>query len=236
MKIADPGQNTLVNEVQLMLAELPFDGARVLELGCGRAEKTRTLAETGRVREIVALEVDRIQHEKNLQIADLPQVSFRLGGAEAIPAADASIDIVIMFKSLHHVPVPLMDAALGEIARVLRPGGLAWISEPVYAGDLNEIMRLFHDEKSVREAAFAAVRRAVDDGMLRLERQLFFHTASRFADFAQFDARMIRVTHSNHQLSPELYAEVRQRFTAHLGAEGAAFSNPQRVDLLRKPD
>lgn len=236
MKIADPGQDSLVNEVQLMLAELPFDGARVLELGCGRAEKTRTLAETGRVREIVALEVDRIQHEKNLQIADLPQVSFRLGGAEAIPAADASIDIVLMFKSLHHVPVPLMDTALGEIARVLRPGGLAWISEPVYAGDLNEIMRLFHDEKSVREAAFAAVRRAVDGGTLRLERQLFFHTASRFADFAQFDARMIRVTHSNHQLSPELYAEVRQRFTAHLGAQGAAFSNPQRVDLLRKPD
>lgn len=50
MKIADPSQTTLVNEVKLMLEALPFDGARVLELGCGRAEKTRTLAETGRPR------------------------------------------------------------------------------------------------------------------------------------------------------------------------------------------
>ena len=47
MKIADPNQTAQVNEIKLMLAELPFDGARVLELGCGKAEKTRLLAETG---------------------------------------------------------------------------------------------------------------------------------------------------------------------------------------------
>lgn len=235
MKIADPTQTTLCNEVKLMLAELPFDGARVLELGCGKAEKTRTLAATGRVKEIVALEVDTIQHARNLEITDLPTVQFRQGGAEAIPAEDGSVDIVIMFKSLHHVPMEHMDRALGEIARVLRPGGLAWISEPVYAGDFNDILRLFHDEKVVREAAFAAVRKAVADGRLALEKQLFFNTRSQFDDFGQFDTRMIRVTHSNHQLSPELYEEVRRKFASHLGAGGAIFLNPQRVDLLRKP-
>lgn len=235
MKIADPTQTTLCNEVKLMLAELPFDGARVLELGCGKAEKTRTLAETGRVKEIVALEVDAIQHARNLLVTDLPTVRFRQGGAEAIPAEDGSFDIVLMFKSLHHVPVEHMDRALDEIARVLRPGGLAWISEPVYAGDFNDILRLFHDEKAVREAAFAAVCRAVDDGRLALEKQLFFNTRSQFDSFEQFDARMIRVTHTNHQLSPELYGLVRERFTAHLTPEGATFLNPQRVDLLRKP-
>ena len=82
MKIADPAQNTLVNEVRLMLGELPFDGASVLELGCGKAEKTRNLAETGRPKEIIALEVDDIQHQRNLQISDLPNVHFRHGGAD----------------------------------------------------------------------------------------------------------------------------------------------------------
>jgi ubiquinone/menaquinone biosynthesis C-methylase UbiE len=235
MKIADPGQRELVNEVALMLAELPFDGATVLELGCGRAEKARTLAETGRPRQIIALEVDRIQHQRNLQVTDLPGVSFRHGGAEAIPLDDASVDLVLMFKSLHHVPAELMDAALAEIARVLKPGGLAWISEPVYAGDLNEVFKLFHDEKFVREAAFAAVRRAVDGGRLQLVRQLFFDTRSLFEDFAHFDRRMIRVTHSDHRLSPELYAQVRERFESFLGPQGASFLNPQRVDLLRRP-
>lgn len=235
MKIADPDRNDLVNEIRLMLGELPFDGARVLELGCGRAEKTRLLAETGRPAEIVALEVDKIQHARNLEIADLPTVSFRHGGAEAIPADDNSVDIVLMFKSLHHVPMAQMDRALREIARVLKPGGLAWISEPVYAGDLNEVFKLFHDEKVVREAAFAALCRAVDSGSLLLEREMFFDTRSFFEDFAQFDSRMIRVTHTNHQLSPELYRQVREKFESCMTAGGATFLNPQRVDLLRKP-
>lgn len=235
MHLADPTQTTLHNEVKLMLGELPFAGARVLELGCGRAEKTRTLAECGGVREIVALEVDAIQHARNLAAPPLPNVQFRQGGAEAIPADDASFDIVIMLKSLHHVPPPAMDRALAEIARVLKPGGLAWISEPVYAGEFNDIIRLFHDEKVVRELAFAAICRAVDSGRLALDKQLFFNTRSQFDDFEQFDARMIRVTHTNHQLSPELYRQVREKFMPHLGPAGATFLNPQRVDLLRKP-
>ena len=234
MKIADPVQDTLVNEVKLMLDELPFDGASVLELGCGKAEKTRMLAETGRLKEIVALEVDDIQHQRNLQITDLPNVHFRHGGAEAIPADDDSFDLVLMFKSLHHVPMEHMDTALGEIARVLKPGGLAWISEPVFAGDLNEVFRLFHDEKIVREAAFAAIRKAVDDGRLRLEKQLFFNTRSFFESFDQFDRRMIQVTHTSHRLAPELYQRVKEKFESYLTLEGATFLSPQRVDLLRK--
>lgn len=235
MKIADPTQASLVNEVKLMLEKLPFDGAQVLELGCGKAEKTRMLAETGRVSSILALEVDTIQHERNLLIADLPLVQFHHAGAEAIPADDNSVDIVLMFKSLHHVPIELMDQALSEIARVLKPGGLAWVSEPVYAGNLNEVFKLFHDEKVVREAAFAAVCKAVDDGRLLLEKELFFNTRSFFENFEQFDQRMIRVTHSNHQLSPELFQRVREKFDSFLTPEGATFLNPQRVDVLRKP-
>lgn len=232
MRIADPAQKTLVNEVNLLLDTLPLSGARIVELGCGKAEKTRSLAATGLPQEIVALEVDARQHAKNLQIADLPGVRFAQGGAEAIPAADASVDIVLMFKSLHHVPLALMDQALAEIARVLRPGGLAWISEPVYDGNLNEVFRLFHDEKLVREAAFAAVCRAVERGPLRLRQQLFFDTRSHFDDFAAFDARMIQVTHSDHCLSPELYAAVREKFDSFMTPAGATFLNPQRVDLL----
>ena len=235
MQIADPTQVAPCNEIKLLLDTLPLDGARILELGCGRAEKTRVLAETGRAAEIVALEVDQVQHARNLGISDLSGVRFAQGGAEAIPAADSSVDIVLMFKSLHHVPVAEMGRALSEIARVLRPGGLAWISEPVYAGDLNEVFRLFHDEKVVREAAFAAVCQAVDSGLLESRRQLFFSTRSHFDHFEQFEARMINVTHTDHRLSPELLAAVRVKFESYAGTDGYTFYNPQRVDLLCKP-
>jgi len=46
---------------------------------------------------------------------------------------------------------------------------------------------------------------------------------------------MIQVTHTNHRLSPDLYAQVRQAFEAHLSPEGATFYPPQRVDVLKKP-
>lgn len=235
MKISDADTELLRDESDVIATELPLDGAKVLELGCGRAEKTRTIAQSGKVASILALEVDAIQHARNQQIRDLPNVTFGQGAAEAIPAADSSFDIVMMFKSLHHVPADKMDLALSEIRRVLKAGGLAWISEPVYAGAFNEILRLFHDEKEVREAAFCAVRRAVDDGRFQLVRQRFFSTPGHFDSFEQFEERVLRVTHSDHRLSPELHETVRREFSAHLTAAGADFSNPLRVDILRKP-
>jgi len=45
---------------------------------------------------------------------------------------------------------------------------------------------------------------------------------------------MIQVTHSDHRLSPELYAQVQAKFETHLTSEGVTFFNPQRVDVLRK--
>jgi SAM-dependent methyltransferase len=181
------------------------------------------------------MEVDRVQHEKNLAITDLPNVRFRYGGAEAIGLEDDSVDAVIMLKSLHHVPVELMDRAFEEIARVLRPGGLAYISEPVYAGAFNEILRLFNDEKTVREAAFAAIGRAIDNGRLVLEREVHFLSPSRFEGFEEFERRVLGATHSQFDVDADLHAEVRRRFEPHIGPDGIAdFLNPLRVDLLRK--
>lgn len=234
MKIQDPNKISVLSELELILSELPLKGSSVLELGCGRAEKTRSIAQAGLPARLVALEVDLRQHEKNLALETLPSVEFTLGGAEAIPFDDNSFDFVMMFKSLHHVPVAHMATALSEIRRVLKPGGAVWISEPVFAGDFNEIMRIFHDEKTVRDAAFEAVRNAVEDGLFSLRKQFFFNVRNHFKDFNDFDSRMIQVTHSDHLLSDEDYAEVRKKFDSFLTPEGAQFFTPQRVDLLTK--
>lgn len=235
MKISDPTSCETATELEIIERTLPLTGARILELGCGRAWMTRILAERFSPELIIATEVDRIQHEKNLLIKDLPQVSFVYGSATDIEQPDASMDIVIMLKSLHHVPVEMMDDALNEIARVLKPGGLAYISEPVYEGDLNSIMSLFHDEKVVREAAFAAVERAVAQCVLNLERQIFFNAPGHYRDFVHFEQRMLHVTHTNHQIDAALYQEIKQQFMQHMTEDGAHFLKPSRVDLLRRP-
>jgi len=235
MKFLSTGPHRNATELEIIAETLPLEDARVLELGCGGAWMTRRIAEDFPVAHVVATEVDRIQHDKNLAVTDLPKVEFRYGGAEAIDLPDASVDLVLMLKSLHHVPVALMANALREIHRVLVPGGLAYISEPVYAGAFNDILRLFNDEKTVREAAFDAVRRAVEGGDFELAAEIFFESPGHYADWDEFDQRMLRVTHTEHRIDDVLYQRIKSAFEAHLGPDGARFLRPSRVDLLRKP-
>lgn len=236
MQISKPGPLPTDSDINLIGRLLPLHGSRLLELGCGGAAVTRLLAERFPEVEIIATEVDQCQHEKNLLIDDLPQVSFHYGGAEAIDQPDGSIDAVVMLKSLHHVPQDKMDQAFAEIARVLKPGGLLYISEPIYAGDFNEILRLFNDEKVVREAAFAATVRAVESGLLELVEEIFFEAESRFAGWEEFEQRILGVTHSEFDIDAALLARIKEAFSAHLDDAGeAVFRMPMRVDLLRRP-
>ena len=233
MEISSFETGLICDEREIYEQLLSLQNADVLELGCGKADKTMAIA--GKVARILALEVDEIQHAENICREKPDNVRFGRGGAEVIPADDESFDIVLMFKSLHHVPIEQMDAALEEIRRVLKKGGVAYISEPVFAGDFNEILRLFHDEQRVREAAFASVKRAVDTGRFALSSQTFFLSPMCFADFTEFENKILKVTHTQHRLSDALHEEVRKKFMDHMTPDGAAFHMPVRVDLLQKP-
>lgn len=235
MQLSHPNTTRRCPEREIFNELLDLDCKHILELGCGRAELTRLIATEGRGRSMVALEVDEIQHRLHRSIEDLPNVEFRMAGAEAIPYPDASFDVAFMFKSLHHVPLDLMDSAMSELKRVLMPGGLAYISEPVFAGDFNEILRMFHDEEKVRLAAFEAVQRAVDSGLFELASETFFLSPMHFDDFADFDQKILKVTHSDHRLSPGMHVKVKAKFESHMTSSGAEFRMPIRVDLLRRP-
>lgn len=226
--------DTTCNEQEVFERLLSLDGKAILELGCGKAKMTRLIATHGQGREITATEVDQIQHSQNLLINDLPNVRFMIAGSEAMPFDDASFDVIFMFKSLHHVPVSLMDQALAEVKRVLKPGGIAYISEPVFAGDFNEVLRLFHDEEEVRAAAYGAIQKAIADEDLSLLEELKFNTQLAFNSFEEFESTVINVTHSNHRLSAELLQRVKDQFSLNMEDGGAKFLLPLRVDLLQK--
>jgi ubiquinone/menaquinone biosynthesis C-methylase UbiE len=235
MRISADKIDITCSESEIYHRLLSLDNKHILELGCGSAAITRDIATAGPGRKITALEVDEIAHEINMQISDLPNVTFGLSGAQDIPLENESVDVVFMFKSLHHVPLDLMDQSMREISRVLKPGGLAYISEPVFAGDFNEILRLFHDEQKVREAAFNAVKKAVDDGLFNLVEETFFNSPMKFESFSEFEDKTLNVTHTNHTLDETTYKLVKQRFEQHLGEDGAHFLMPIRVDLLQRP-
>ena len=225
----------VTDELALMRAMLPLANARIVDLGCGNALMSRRMLREAGAASVAALEIDAVQHAKNLAEPETPGLTLRSGGAEAIAFPDASFDIATMFKSLHHVPLGAMDRALREIRRVLVPGGLLYVSEPVFAGPFNEIVRLFHDEERVRAAALEAMRRAAEAGVLEALEARHFDMPLAFRDFDDFEARIIRVTHSQHPLDASTRAEVRRRFESHMGAGGARFVRPMRVNLMRRP-
>ena len=137
-----------------------------------------------------------------------------------------------MLKSLHHVPLQLMAQALAETARVLRPGGHLYVSEPVYAGALNDLVRLFNDERVVRAAAQAALDEALRTAAWEQVAEQRFEMPARFRDFADFEQRMMRPTFVDHRIDDAMLATVRAAFEPHCTAEGARFTRPMHARLL----
>ena len=223
------------NELDLLGELVTLSGRDIVELGCGAAQLARALLTRYPDSRIVGLEIDARQHAKNLA-ATQTGLRFMSGVAEAIPFADQHFDLALMLKSLHHVPVPSMAKALREVARVLRPGGYLYISEPVYDGAFNELVRLYNDEGVVRAKAQATIDSALESGVWKQVAERRFETAVRFADFADFEMRMMRPTYAEHHIDEAKRAAVRSAFEPHVGKDGAPFRRPMHARVLRLAD
>lgn len=102
-----------------------ISAGRVLDVASGAGEFIHFIREFSDVESITALDPSEMSRKF---IADqFPDVDFILGTAEKIPAEDGSFDTVCMSNSLHHLPD--IPTALGELLRVLKPGGNLIVNE-----------------------------------------------------------------------------------------------------------
>ena len=79
------------------------------------------MARTQRVRSMCAVDLSREAVALCQALHEPPNLELRRAGAECLPFADASVDVVVNVESCHHYPSP--DRFFCETARVLRPGG-----------------------------------------------------------------------------------------------------------------
>jgi SAM-dependent methyltransferase len=142
---------TAENSAAYLLPHLS-SGAAVLDVGCGPGTITADLAALVTPARVTALEVT----EEALGLAraeidrrGLTNVDFVTGDVHALDFPDGTFDVVHAHQVLQHLGDPV--AALREMRRVVRPGGLVAVRDGDYAGftwfpelpTLSEWLRLY---------------------------------------------------------------------------------------------
>lgn len=99
-------------------------GKRVLDIACGEGYGGAALQKAGAVH-VIGVDVSE---EVCLHARSKYGLDARQGSAEQIPLLDSSVDVVVSFETIEHIPNP--DRFLDECVRVLVPRGMLIISTP----------------------------------------------------------------------------------------------------------
>jgi len=114
-------------------AGLPGLGEQVLDVGCGAGVDALVAAQrVGPQGQVTGLEFSpemRERAEANAALAGLGNAAFLLGGAEALPFADASFDLLLS-NGVYNL-VLRKRQALAEAFRVLRPGARLLVADQI---------------------------------------------------------------------------------------------------------
>jgi SAM-dependent methyltransferase len=147
--------------------------------------------------------------------------------------ASNDADYVVFFNSLHHVPAAVMAKALEEAARVLRPGGQVYVSEPIAEGPFFETCRPVDDETEVRARAYHALNNCA---ALRPVREFRYLHTVQMRTFDAFRDRIISANTEREARFDAMRDDLRPLFEAKgtRTEDGWEFDQPMRVNLLER--
>lgn len=213
-----------------LLQALAVQGKRIVDVGCGEGRLLRSLVGEHGAAHGIGLECSPRQLAKARALPPLAHVEIHDAVAQAMPVADSSADLVIFFNSLHHIPPQDMQQALKEAARVLCPGGLLYVCEPVAYGPFFDLCRAVDDETELRAAAQDALDHAQDAG-LSPHNEYRYYQHLVMPSFEAFQDRIVSANVDREARFAENESALRDLFT-HLGTPtegGTGFDQPSLV-------
>jgi len=155
-------------EVDVIVAELRArEPGRVLDAGAGSGRVARALARVGW--DVTAFDVSsEMLHCVARGVPGTTTVMGALG--KRLPFADASFDAIVSVRVLKYVEE--LELAIGEFARVLRPGGVAAIEFT----NRRSLARFGYGDAPARLVTMGEARRLLEDRGLRVVTR---HTGTR---------------------------------------------------------
>jgi len=173
-------------------------------------------------------------HRFSKQAEVVANVGFARTGAEAMPVESGAVDGVFFLYSLHHVPAELFAPVFAEIARVLKPDGFIYVMEPVAAGELNDVMQMFHDERAVRKAA----QRALDSLAIPYYgeiKEISYEVPVSYDSWEDYESKYVSSSYNSQSYSAADVKNdaVKSRFLKLAEANNYQFKSPVKVTYLR---
>jgi 2-polyprenyl-6-hydroxyphenyl methylase/3-demethylubiquinone-9 3-methyltransferase len=103
-----------------------IESLKVADIGCGAGTQSLLWAELGHVVNGLDVNAPLIEVARKRAAEAGFSVHFNVGTATALPYSDDSMDVCLLPELLEHVPD--WQACLNEAVRVLKPGGLLYLS------------------------------------------------------------------------------------------------------------
>lgn len=208
-------------------------GKDVVDIGCGGGALVRDLA--GQGARMVGVEISAGQLAPALARDGASGARYLVGRAQALPLEDASVDLAVFMRTLHHVPAGDLIQALREARRVLRQDGAVYVAEPLPKGDYFALTSLVEDEEEVRKAAQHALAEAWLAGLDRVS-SVDYDVRLLIADLAALRTRVVNVDPERADVFDSREAELTaafERLGEPDGSGGRSFLQPMRADVLR---
>ena len=128
-------------------------GKSVLDVASGEGYGAALLARVAS--SVVGVDISSESVEHAARAYYMQNLEFLVGGCEALPLADSSVEVITSFETIEHHE--RHEEMMSEFKRVLKPGGVLVISSPnklVYSDELN-----YQNPYHVRELYFDEFRR-----------------------------------------------------------------------------
>lgn len=210
------------------------DGQVLVDVGCGMGANAVALDGLGAT--VTGIEIDEARIAAAKARHSETGVSFRLGRAEDLPVDDRSVDVLAYFNSFHHVPAPSHAAAFMEMTRVLKPGGVAYIQEPVAQGAYYQVMKIIDDEALVYEGVERQLRDGLDGLPISVSKRVRFKIMHQFTGIDEMKASILRVDPRRQVAFDQREKEFLHLFDEHADQTGGGFcfDHHYRVTVLQR--